>query len=170
MVIDNGDPAFRKHIFKKFDIDDEGHISWEDFSATMATFVGDNKDEKALQDLFEIFDLDEDGCLTVDEIAALLLAQNHIMLVSTGNALSTESAREPWSEGQCMKYAKRLIHSINPSAAGFAEDKISFDNFLKMMLSRSNQLMLQDLRAPTADSEIKFDLDPEDVAVATTQT
>ena len=68
MVIDNGDPAFRKRIFKKFDIDDEGHISWEDFSATMATFVGDHTNEQSLQDLFEIYDLDQDGFLTVNKL------------------------------------------------------------------------------------------------------
>ena len=162
MVIDNGDPAFRKRIFKKFDIDDEGHISWADFSATMATFVGNNTDEKSLQDLFEIYDLDQDGCLTVDEIAALLLAQNHIMLVSTGNELSANTNHTPWTEGQCLKYAKRLILSIDSTNTGFAENKISFDNFLKMMSSRSNQLMLQQMRAPTVDSEIKFD--PDDIA------
>jgi len=163
MVIDSpSDPAFRRHIYKKFDIDNEGHITYDDFSATLATFVGNNTDEKSLQDLFEIFDLDQDGCLSVDEIARLLLAQNHIMLVSTGSDLSAPSAAEPWSEGQCLKYAKRLIRSIDSKSAGFRDLKISFDNFLRMMSSRSNQLMLQQIRPPTADSEIKFD--PDDIA------
>ena len=166
MVIDNGDAAFRKRIFRKFDIDDEGHITWADFSATMATFVGNNTDEKSLQDLFEIYDLDQDGCITVDEIAALLLAQNHIMLVSTvhENKLNANTQQhEPWSERQCLKYAKRLIHSIDSTSSGFSKDKISFDNFLKMMSSRQNQLMLQQMRAPTADGEIDFDMDPDDI-------
>merc|ERR1712032_716171 len=98
-----------------------------------------------------------------------LLAQNHIMLVSTGSQdtlSAADAAHKPWSEEQCLKYAKRLILSINPSSAGFNKEKISFDNFIKMMASRTNQLMLKELRPPTLSMEITFDLDPEDVDAA----
>ena len=68
MIID-ADKNFQRHIFRKFDVDNEKEISYDDFSATIASFVGSNTDDNSLQTLFEIFDVDQDGYLELDDMA-----------------------------------------------------------------------------------------------------
>ncbi len=46
--------SFQRHSWGKFDLDDENEIRFDDFSATMSTFVMSN--DESLQTLFEIFD------------------------------------------------------------------------------------------------------------------
>ena len=68
MIIDT-DKDFQRHIFKKFDLDNEKEITYNDFSATIASFVGSNTDDDSLQTLFEIFDIDQDGYLELEDMA-----------------------------------------------------------------------------------------------------
>ena len=68
MIIDT-DKDFQRHIFKKFDLDNEKEITYNDFSATIASSVGSNIDDNASQTLFEIFDIDQDGYLELEDMA-----------------------------------------------------------------------------------------------------
>mmetsp|Transcript_26095 Transcript_26095/g.42640 ORF Transcript_26095/g.42640 Transcript_26095/m.42640 type:complete len:342 (-) Transcript_26095:711-1736(-) len=146
MVIDTT-RSFQRHIFKKFDVDSAGVIQYEDFSATIASFVGSNKDDDALQTLFEVFDIDQDGYLKLEDMARILLTQNQITMVATGQS---EKNQVSYTKQQCLKLAKRMVAQYDSSE--FNDDKISFEEFHKMMTSRTeNDMIIEHMAAPSMD-------------------
>jgi len=128
--------AFKNHIWSKFDLDDEMQITFDDFSATMATFVSNLSDEETLQILFEIFDIDQDGKLRLEDFARVLLSLNHLALVSTG-----KQQQVVYTKKQCIKQARKHMTDCDPE---YADGMISFERFRKIMASRTDQHMLID--------------------------
>lgn len=145
MIIDT-DKDFQRHIFKKFDLDNEKEITYNDFSATIASFVGSNTDDDSLQTLFEIFDIDQDGYLELEDMARVLLAQNQIAVVVTGQQL--EATQVVYTKKQCIKQARRMVAEYDSEQ--FNDNKISFDEFQAMMNMRTeHDMMLDHIQAPS---------------------
>eukprot|EP01084_Bolivina_argentea_P146997 257251_1 len=128
MVIDH-DKNFKKMVFRKFDIDNEREIDYNDFMATMSSLIG-TKNEDSLLLMFQIFDVDEDGYLTTEDIARILLAQNQIAVVVTGQL---EDATITYTKRQCLKVARKMITKFDSDQ--FKDDKISFTEYQNMMLN-----------------------------------
>jgi len=145
MIIDT-DKDFQRHIFKKFDLDNEKEITYNDFSATIASFVGSNTDDDSLQTLFEIFDIDQDGYLELEDMARVLLAQNQMAVVVTGQ--QSEQTQIRYTKKQCIKQARRMVAEYDSEE--FNDNKISFDEFKAMMNSRTEEDMIIDhMTAPS---------------------
>jgi Ca2+-binding EF-hand superfamily protein len=143
MIIDT-DRDFQKHIFRKFDIDNEKEITYNDFSATIASFVGSNTDDDALQTLFEIFDNENKGYLEMEGMARILLAQNQIALIVTGQ----QKAQIVYTKKQCLKQARRMVNEYDSDE--FNDDKISFNEFKAMMNSRTeDDMYIAHMKAPS---------------------
>jgi len=119
MIIDTN-RHLQKHIFKKFDLDNQNEITYDDFSATIASFVGSNTDDDSLQTLFEIFDMNEDGYLELEEMARILLAQNQITVVVTGKQ---QQSQNTFTKNQCLKQAKKMVTQYDSDQ--FNDNKIS---------------------------------------------
>jgi len=152
MIIDT-DKDFQRHIFRKFDLDNEKEITYNDFSATIASFVGSNTDDDALQTLFEIFDIDQDGYLELEDMARVLLAQNQITIVVTGQQSSESSKNVVYSKQQCLKQARRMVAEYDSEQ--FNDNKISFDEFKAMMNQRTeNDMMIAHMQAPSESTLI----------------
>jgi len=144
MIIDT-DRDFQRHVFKKFDLDNEKEITYDDFSATMASFVGSNTDDHSLQHLFEIFDIDQDGYLELEDMARILLTQNQISLVVTGQQSESTVV---YTKNQCLKQARRMVATYDSQQ--FNDSKISFDEFKSMMNSRTeDDMMIHHMQAPS---------------------
>jgi len=141
MIIDTNS-TFQHHIWSKFDLDNELEITFDDFRATMATFVSNLSDEDTLQTLFEIFDIDEDGYLRLEDFARVFLTQNQIAVVSTGG-----HQQAVYTKRQCIKQARKIM---TQSDCNFADGRISFEQFKMMMTSRTERDMLIDhMTAPS---------------------
>lgn len=146
MIIDTN-RDFQKHIFMKFALDNVKEIDYNDFSATISSFVGSGGcDDDSLQTLFEIFDIDEDGYLELEEMARILLAQNQMAVVVTGK--QSQKNQQVYTKQQCLKQARRMIQ--NYDSQQFNDNKISFEEFKIMMSTRTeNDMMIDHMQAPS---------------------
>lgn len=144
-MIINTHKEFQKHIFGKFDLDDEKVITYNDFSATMASFVGStgHTDDDSLQTLFEIFDIDQDGYLKLEDVARILLTQNQIATVCTGSQQQEQETAVVYSKQQCLKQAAKMISRHQQSKQGtgqgqhkqLRDGRVHFEDF-KVMMNR----------------------------------
>merc|ERR1711997_1361230 len=125
-------------------LDREGVIRFDDFSSTMASFVGSHvsEDDDSLQTMFEIFDIDEDGYLRVEDFARIFLTQNQIAVVSTGGTQDSV-----YTKKQCLKQARRIMAQCDCHTQN---GRISFEQFKVMMRSRTErEMMLDHMPAPS---------------------
>eukprot|EP01084_Bolivina_argentea_P062110 113568_1 len=144
MIIDSN-RDFQRHIFDKFDLDGENEITYNDFSATIASFVGSNTDDDSLQTLFEIFDIDQDGYLEIEDMARILLAQNQIAVVVTG-----QQSNVSYTKRQCIKQARRMFSDTS---------KISFSEYKHMMQHRTeDDMMIDHMPAPSISMNVSDEL------------
>eukprot|EP01084_Bolivina_argentea_P015695 29426_1 len=110
----------------------------------MASLIGSQNDD-ALSLMFQIFDIDEDGYLEIEDMARILLTQNQIAVITTG---SHESTTVVYTKEQCMKKARRMVEHHDSSE--FSDGKISFDEFLVMMMKRDTKdMMIEHMSAPS---------------------
>lgn len=157
-MIINTHSEFQKHIFSKFDLDNETLITYNDFSATMASFVGStgHTDDDSLQTLFEIFDIDEDGYLNLEDIARILLTQNQIAVVCTQQK-SEERDGRALSRQQCLKTAAKMISRHQQTQRRATNSKrdgrVHFEDFKTMMNDRTDHdMLIEHMRSVTAHS------------------
>jgi len=160
-MIINTHSEFQKHIFSKFDLDDEGVITYNDFSATMASFVGStgHTDDDSLQTLFEMFDIDEDGYLKLEDVARVLLSQNQIAVVCTGQ---TAEAKQKLSKQQCLKQAAKMIrnHQETRQRRGTntkRDGRVHFEDFKVMMNNRDDDGLIAHMRTITSLTQGSLD-------------
>eukprot|EP01083_Nonionella_stella_P279117 949501_1 len=139
IIINTFGKTFQKLIFSKFDIGNEGAVDYNDFSATMSWFIG-RKDEDSLLIMFQCFDLDEDGYLNLEDMARLLLAQNHIAVIITGQ--QNTKTNITYNKRQCLKLARKMISKYDNDR--FNDNKISFDEFAIMMKNLNEEDMMID--------------------------
>lgn len=148
MVIDIN-TSQRSHIWDKFDVDNENELTYSDFSATLASFVGSGAhdvDDHALQTIFEIFDCFETGFLEVEQIARILLTQAQLSVVLTGQ----EKGQIVYSKAQCLKQARRMIEQFDSDE--FQDNKISFDEFKNMFHGKTERdMLINSMRVPSVD-------------------
>eukprot|EP00483_Globobulimina_turgida_P006966 UN06980 len=138
-IIINTDRAFQKFVFSKFDIDNEKEIDYNDFMATMSSLIG-TKNEDSLLLMFQMFDIDEDGYLNMEDMARILLAQNHIAVVLTGQQPSKGQSR--MKKRHFLKLASKIITKYQ--VENYNHDKISYDEYAAMMMSLTEQDMIID--------------------------
>jgi len=142
MIIDTNS-TFQRHIFSKFDLDNEAEIRFDDFSATMACFVGNCNDAESLLTLFEIFDVDEDGYLRMEDFARIFLTQNQIAVVTTGGVQDSV-----YSKRQCLKQARKIMAQCDCVLTD--DGRISFEQFQLMMTHRTEtDMMIDHMTAPS---------------------
>merc|ERR1712130_927067 len=111
-----------------------------------ATFVGNVTDDNSLQTLFEIFDIDQDGYLEIEDIARILLCQNQIAVVVTGNESNKQHII--YNKQQCLKQARRMVAQYDSEE--FNDNKISYDEFKEMMKGKTeNDMMIDHMQAPS---------------------
>lgn len=164
MIIDS-DRDLQRHIFRKFDADNKHEITYDDFSATIASFVGSNTDDDSLQTLFEIFDNDQNGYLELEDMARILLAQNQIAIVVTGQ-LENHTV---YTKHQCLKQARRMVSEYDSDQ--FNDNKISFDEFKNMMTSRTEHDMIIDhMQAPSLSFKDRAEILQDFVPPSPTKT
>eukprot|EP01084_Bolivina_argentea_P091249 164278_1 len=135
-IVIDGNRDLKKFVFNAFDSDNNKRwIDYNDFSSQLSAIVS-SKDINALELLFQIFDIDQDGYLEYEDMARLLLAVNQIAVVATGEQ---ENCTVIYTKKQCLKQAKRMIskHNLNGN-------KISFDQFVKMMKTKTEKDMMFD--------------------------
>jgi len=154
-MIINTHSEFQKHIFSKFDLDGEQLITYNDFSATMASLVGStgHTDDDSLQTLFEIFDIDQKGYLKLEDVARILLTQNQIAVVCTGSQ-QTESTVK-LSKQQCLKQAAKMIrnHQETRQRRGTntkRDGRVNFEDFKVMMNNRDDDGLIAHMRTMTS--------------------
>jgi len=118
MIIDT-DNDFKNDISKKFDLDNEKEITYNDFSSTIASFVGSNTDDDSLQTLFEIFDIDQDGYLELQDMARVALGNNFNGLDVRLPSLNTQTSN---SKSYISELIQPFIQTISIPTNGNKSD------------------------------------------------
>jgi len=143
MVIDS-DRDLQKFVLKKFDLDNNGEIDYNDFSSTMSAIIASQDDESLLL-LFQIFDIDSDGYLELEDVARLLLSVNQIAVVATKGQQNKSIIS--YTKRQCLKQANRLMKQQN---------KVSFEQFKDLMMNKTEKdLMIDHMVQPSISYNIE---------------
>jgi len=95
------DAVLAHNIFKSFDHDGNGSISFKELMVTLSLTTKGTKDEK-LRWLFSVYDCDQDGRITVEEVSHLA----HVM-VKASNLNEDED------------HVSRIFNSIDADRSGF---------------------------------------------------
>ncbi|KAG8050027.1 hypothetical protein GUJ93_ZPchr0009g1831 [Zizania palustris] len=108
-----------QEMVAEVDADGSGSIDFTEFISLLARKMRDTEAEDDLRDAFRVFDKDQNGFITPDELRSVM--------TNLGDKLSDEELAE-------------MLHE----ADGDGDGQINYNEFVKVMMAKRRQNMMQD--------------------------